>query len=90
MFRPHLEYCVIAWGRVSKSKLRYITNLQKKMCKNYTRLKKKILHTDPLFKHLNILKFNDLFEYIFSIICRLQICPQKKKYYQTCKLCSNK
>ena len=62
LFKPHLEYGVVAWGGAGQNRLRGIINAQKKCLRNIL-CKKSMSHTEPLFKKLKILKFNDLFEY---------------------------
>ena len=61
LFKPHLEYGLLAWGGVKATQLKKITNLQKKCVRNVANRQVRS-HTDPLFKSLNILKFTDIFE----------------------------
>ena len=65
-FRPHMEFGILAWGGVSLSKVKCIINLQKKCIRNIA-YKSYNSHTDPLFKCLEILKFQDLFKYNCSV-----------------------
>ena len=62
LFRSHLEFGLLAWGGISNNKLNSIINLQKKCVRNVAN-KGRLSHTDPVFSKLNILKFNDLFNY---------------------------
>ena len=62
LFRSHLEFGILAWGGVGQTKLRKITQLQKKCVRNVA-YKGHRAHTDPIFSRLNILKFEDLFSY---------------------------
>ena len=62
MFKSHLEFGIIAWGGIKSSKLKCITNLQKKCIRNVAN-KSFRSHTDPLFEYLNILKFEDLYKF---------------------------
>ena len=62
LVRSHLEFGVLAWGNALPSKLKRITSIQKKCIRNIAG-KDLRSHTDPLFKKLNILKFQDLIHY---------------------------
>ena len=62
LFQSHLEFGIIAWGGVKASNLKCIINLQKKCIRNVANKNFKS-HTDPIFKSLNIMKFNDLYYY---------------------------
>ena len=62
LFRSHLEFGIIAWGGVKAKQLKPIVNLEKKCIRNVANRDFKS-HTDPIFKSLNILKFNDLYYY---------------------------
>ena len=61
LFKPHLEFGVLAWGGVKANLLKNIVSLQKKCVRNVAN-KHFRSHTDPLFEYLNILKFSDIFE----------------------------
>ena len=65
-FRPHMEFGIIAWGGVTANKLKCIVQLQKKCIRNIA-YKSYNSHTDPLFKNLELLKFQDLFKYNCSV-----------------------
>ena len=62
MFKSHLEYGILAWGGVPNSKLKGITNLQKKCIRNVAN-KNKLSHTDPIYSSLKVLTFSDLIKY---------------------------
>ena len=62
IFRPHLEFGIIAWGGVKASQLKNINILQKKCIRNVAN-KQYRSHTDPLFSSLEIMKFKDLYKY---------------------------
>ena len=55
---PHLTYCIVVWGfecsRLSKTQKRCIRTI---CCAKYN------AHTEPLFKSLNLLKMEDIFNY---------------------------
>ena len=54
---PHLQYSILAWG----FKMGRLEKLQKRAVRIIS-LSKYNSHTNPLFKKLNLLKLNDLFE----------------------------
>ena len=66
LIRPHLEYGVLAWGGVGKSKLKGLITLQKKAIRNVLG-KKATAHTAPLFHSLEQLSLIDLFRYNCAI-----------------------
>ena len=51
LFKPHLEFGVLAWGGVKANRLKNIVNLQKKCVRNVAN-KHFRSHTDALFKIL--------------------------------------
>ena len=57
---PYLQYCVTVWGSTYPSNLNRIILLQKRVvrCINKDAYD---AHTDPIFKELRILKFNDIY-----------------------------
>ena len=59
LFKPHMDFGIIAWGGISSAKLKKVTTLQKKCVRNIAG-KGYRSHTDPLFSSLNIIKFEDL------------------------------
>ena len=62
LFRPHLEYGILAWGGAKKSLIRRIFLIQKKAMRNIAGVTLRS-HTDPLFQSYGILKLNDLITY---------------------------
>ena len=56
-----MEFGILAWGGIALSKLKKITNLQKKCVCNVAN-KMYRSHSDPIFSTLGILKFDDLFK----------------------------
>ena len=66
LFRPHMEFGILAWGGINKTKLSKIINLQKKCLRNVAG-KQYRSHTNPIFSKLGILKFNDMLHYNSSI-----------------------
>ena len=59
MILPYLNYCNLVWGSAYKSNLQRIVILQKRVIrivdKSYYNA-----HTDPIFKKLNLLKFQNI------------------------------
>ena len=59
MILPYLNYCNLVWGSAYKSNLQRIVILQKRVIwivdKSYSNA-----HTEPIFKKLNLLKFQDI------------------------------
>ena len=62
LYKPHLEFCIIAWGSASASQIRPIILSQKKCVRSICK-KGHTSHTEPLFKKLNILKVEDIYDY---------------------------
>lgn len=62
LYKPHIEFGILVWGSVPKSQIKGIIASQKKCIRNICN-KTHNSHTDPLFKELRILKFEDLFDY---------------------------
>ena len=62
LIRSHMEFAILAWGNALPSKLKPITAIQKKCIRNIAG-KDIRSHTEPLYKKLNILKFDDLIHY---------------------------
>ena len=62
LVRSHMEFGLLSWGMALPSKLKQLFIIQKKCIRNIAG-KDFGAHTDPLFKKLNILKFNDLAKY---------------------------
>ena len=66
LFESHLNFGVLLWGCAQNKFLNKISILQKKCIRNVA-LKKFRAHTEPIFKSLKILKFNDKLSYFRSI-----------------------
>ena len=58
---PYINYCNIIWGNCGKSKLSHILLLQKKAVRICTK-SSYLMHTDPLFHQLKILKVQNLYK----------------------------
>ena len=58
LFKCHMDYCLPIWGECSSSDKRSLFTMQKKTIRNITQSKYNS-HTDPIFKQLKILKFED-------------------------------
>ena len=56
---PYINYCNIAWGNCSKTKLDNVLLLQKKAVRICTH-SSFLAHTDPLFHQLNTLKIHEI------------------------------
>ena len=54
---PHINYCILLWGHANKR----IFKLQKKAVR-IIYIERRLSHTDLLFKNLNILKINDIYQ----------------------------
>ena len=61
---PYLQYCVSVWGSTYHTNLHRLILLQKKAVRIISN-KSFDAHTDPLFKELKIMKFNNI--YLFHI-----------------------
>ena len=59
LFRSHIEFNILCWGRSQYKDIHKITTLQKRAVRYIANLKYNS-HTGIYFKKLNILKFNDL------------------------------
>ena len=59
---PYFNYCILAWGSVSRGTLQPLLLYQKKLVRLITD-SEFYAHTDPLFKQLKILKIDDLFTF---------------------------
>ena len=66
LFDSHLNFGNLLWGCAKNKLLHKVENLQKKCIRNVC-LKHFRAHTEPLFKHLDILKFSDKISYCRSI-----------------------
>jgi len=59
LVHPHLLYCNMLWGSAAKTQVKCIEILQKRAVRIICNVKYNE-HTEPLFKRLGILRFNDL------------------------------
>ena len=66
LIRPHLEYGIVAWGGAKISHVRKLIISQKKAVRNVAG-KPSRHSSEPLFSHLELLKFSDLFRYNCSL-----------------------
>ena len=60
LVKSHIEYGIIAYGGVEKSRLNRLRNLQKRAVRTVA-LKPSLSHTNPTFGNLELLKFDDLY-----------------------------
>ena len=58
LFDSHLNFGNLLWGCASNKLIKKLDNLQKRCIRN-VEIKKYKAHTEPLFKHLEILKLSD-------------------------------
>ena len=56
---PHILYCNVIWGATHQTHLDPIIKMQKRIVRNITK-SEFLAHSSPLFKDLNILKFDDI------------------------------
>jgi hypothetical protein len=61
LLEPHILYCIPIWGTAKPTHMNKLVKLQKRAIRTITRSTYNS-HTEPLFKKLNILKINDLYE----------------------------
>ena len=61
---PHLSYAIASWGNINNKEMKRLTLLQKRAIRIVTKSKYNS-HTNRLFRNLNALKIND----IFNISC---------------------
>ena len=66
LINPYYNYCILAWGSANKSVLQPLILYQKKIIRIITQ-SDFYAHTNPLFKQLHILKFDELFMYATQI-----------------------
>ena len=59
LVHPYLNYCSMVWGNSSPSSVKPLVMLQKKCIRIICKVSY-LAHTSPLFKRLNILKFQDI------------------------------
>ena len=62
LVRSHMEFGMLAWGNALPGKLKKIKSIQKKCIRNIAGRDIRS-HTNPLYKQLNILEFDDLLQY---------------------------
>ena len=62
MFDCHLKFGILSYGCAQKSKLNQIVLMQKKSVRLVANADYRA-HTEPIFKKLSILKFDDLFKF---------------------------
>ena len=62
LFKSHLQYGILAWGKVPNTKLQKIISVQKKCIRNVAN-KDFRSHTEPLFSQMKVMKFQDILEY---------------------------
>ena len=64
---PYFMYCHVVWGNCNKTNLSRLILLQKKIIRIITN-STYLAHTDPLFTNLRIIKIQNLYTYVCSII----------------------
>lgn len=64
---PYFSYCIIVWGNTHACYRNIIEILQKKVLRLIT-FSSRLAHTDPLFKQLRILKFDQLYKYNVNLL----------------------
>ena len=74
---PHLTYAILAWGNNSKST--YLFKIQKKVIRNVTNSKYNA-HTEPLFKTLNLLNLDDIYN-MFALKFYYNYCHKLLPHY---------
>ena len=62
LIRSHMEFGILSLGNSLAGKLKKIVNIQKKCVRNIAG-KHFLSHSDPIYKNLGILKFQDLLQY---------------------------
>ena len=84
MFLPHINYCILAWGYNHQR----IFKIQKKVVRIIS-LSKYNAHTDPLFKHLKLLKMKDIHQIQQLKFYHKLINNQTSKYFTSLDLVFN-
>ena len=64
---PYLNYCIIVWGNTCQTHLLPLIRLQKRIIRMISGVKK-YDHTDPLFKNLHVLKFEEIYAYSLQFL----------------------
>ena len=59
---PHLNYCITAWGGISRNILQPLIVMQKRLVRIITS-SDYLAHTSPLFQSLSILKLEDVYKF---------------------------
>ena len=59
MILPYLNYCNLVWGSIYKTNLQRILSLQKRVIRIVDKSYYNV-HTQPIFRKLNFLKFQDI------------------------------
>ena len=62
LFKSHLQYGILAWGKVPTKNLQKIISIQKKCIRNVAN-KDFRSHTEPLFSQMKVMKFQDIIYY---------------------------
>ena len=62
MIHPYLLYGILAWGNIKPSSIKRTVILQKRAMRYISKTSYNS-HTEPLFKKMEILKLNDLYDY---------------------------
>ena len=60
LIHPHLSYAITSWGNANNKEIKRLLQLQKRSIRNIARVKYNS-HTNPLYKQLDLLKINDIF-----------------------------
>ena len=66
LFRSHLEYCIIAWGKSNKLQISKLQYLQKK-CIRYISNSRSNAHVNPLLLKYDLLNVSDMVDYNLGI-----------------------
>ena len=66
LFRSHLEYCIIAWGKSNKLQISKLQSLQKK-CIRYISNSRSNAHVNPLLLKYDLLNVSDMVDYNLGI-----------------------
>ena len=62
LVHPYLQYCLSSWGGAAQKHISKLFTLQKLAVRSICNVGKRE-HTHPLFKHLGILKLNDIYNH---------------------------
>ena len=75
---PHLNYCIILWGKCNKYLLERLHKLQKRAVRVITK-SSFLSHSEPLFVKLKVLPIYQLYEYnvgIFMFLFNKELLPE--------------